>query len=71
VKTVENGYQGALMAPTEILASQHYESFQRQLTPFGIRIGFLSGRLTKKKRETMYAARSLLMRWILSSVRMP
>ena len=56
VKTVENGYQGALMAPTEILASQHYESFQRQLTPFGIRIGFLSGRLTKKKRETMYAS---------------
>ena len=56
VKTVENGYQGALMAPTEILASQHYESFLRQLSSFGIRIGFLSGRLTKKKRETMYAA---------------
>lgn len=56
VKTVENGYQGALMAPTEILASQHYEGFCRQLEPLGIRIGFLSGRLTKKKREAMYAA---------------
>ncbi|SHK82116.1 ATP-dependent DNA helicase RecG [Selenomonas ruminantium] len=55
VKTVENGYQGALMAPTEILASQHYEGFLRQLEPLGIRIGFLSGRLTKKKREEMYA----------------
>lgn len=56
VKTVENGYQGALMAPTEILASQHYEGFCRQLEPLGVRIGFLSGRLTKKKREEMYAA---------------
>lgn len=56
VKTVENGYQGALMAPTEILASQHYEGFRAQLEPLGIRLGFLSGRLTKKKREAMYAA---------------
>ena len=55
VKTVENGYQGALMAPTEILASQHYESFQKLLSDFGIRVGFLSGSLTKKKREEMYA----------------
>lgn len=55
VKTVENGYQGALMAPTEILASQHYESFQKLLSDFGLRVGFLSGRLTKKKREEMYA----------------
>lgn len=55
VKTVENGYQGALMAPTEILASQHYETFCRQLAATGIHIGFLSGRLTKKQREAMYA----------------
>lgn len=56
VKTVENGYQGALMAPTEILASQHYESFKGQLETLGIRVGFLSGRLTRKKREEMYEA---------------
>ena len=54
VKTVENGCQGAMMAPTEILAEQHYESFCRQLQPFGIRISFLSGRLTKKQREAVY-----------------
>lgn len=54
VKTVENGYQGALMAPTEILARQHYESFTKSLAGTGIRIGLLSGRLTKKKREDMY-----------------
>ena len=55
VKTVENGYQGALMAPTEILARQHYENFSKSLADTGIRIGLLSGRLTKKKREEMYA----------------
>ena len=54
VKTVENGYQGALMAPTEILAAQHYEKFHTSLTPLGIRVGFLSGRLTKKQREAIY-----------------
>ena len=56
VKTVENGWHGALMAPTEILAAQHYESFRKQLAPFGIRVGFLSGRLTKKKRQELYDA---------------
>ncbi len=54
VKTVENGYQGALMAPTEILAAQHYESFRQMLCPLGIRVGFLSGRLTPKQREVIY-----------------
>ena len=53
-KTVENGYQGALMAPTEILAEQHYQGFSKSLGSFGLRIGFLSGRLTKKQRDEMY-----------------
>lgn len=56
VKTVENGFQGAMMAPTEILAEQHYEGFVKQLAPLEIKVGFLSGRLTKKKRVEMYAA---------------
>jgi len=51
VKTIENGYQGALMAPTEILAEQHFASFTNLLNSCGIRIGFLSGKLTKKNRE--------------------
>ena len=55
VKTVENGCQGALMAPTEILAHQHYESLQKQLAPFGIRVAFLSGHLGKKAKEEIYA----------------
>ncbi|WP_027406360.1 ATP-dependent DNA helicase RecG [Anaerovibrio sp. RM50] len=54
VKTVENGYQGALMAPTEILARQHYEGFIKQLEPLGIKVALLSGKLTKKQREQIY-----------------
>ncbi|WP_276840187.1 ATP-dependent DNA helicase RecG, partial [Anaerovibrio lipolyticus] len=54
VKTVENGYQGALMAPTEILARQHYEGFVKQLEPLGVEVALLSGKLTKKQREQIY-----------------
>lgn len=56
VKTVENGFQGAFMAPTEILATQHYEKFSSQLSSFGIRVGLLSHKITasKKKREEVY-----------------
>lgn len=53
VKTVASGYQGAFMAPTDILASQHYESFSKLLEPIGIRVGFLSGKLTPKRRQEM------------------
>jgi len=56
VKTVESGQQGALMAPTEILARQHYEYLQELLAPLGVRVGFLSGRLTKKERTEIAAA---------------
>lgn len=54
VKAVENGFQGAMMAPTEILARQHFESFSGSLEPFGIRVALLSGRLTKKAKQEMY-----------------
>ena len=56
VKTVENGYQGAFMAPTEILANQHYETFTRLLDGLGIRVGLLSAKVTrtKKSREEVY-----------------
>ena len=56
VKTVENGFQGAFMAPTEILANQHYEKFSKQLSSFGIRVGLLSAKVTrtKKLREEIY-----------------
>lgn len=54
IKTVENGFQGALMAPTEILAHQHYDAFTEMLDGTGIRVGFLTGSLSKKKRGAVY-----------------
>lgn len=48
---VLNGYQGALMAPTEILASQHYDSFKEILERFNIKSELLVGSLTKKQKE--------------------
>jgi len=42
-KTVESGYQGAIIAPTEILAGQHYEGLGQLLEPLGIRTALLTG----------------------------
>ncbi len=50
---IENGYQAALMAPTEILATQHYLSARRLLEPAGYRIALLTGSLDdEQKRNT-------------------
>ena len=48
---VENGYQGALMAPTEILAQQHYNNLVQWLTPLGLSVGLFLGSQGKKVRE--------------------
>ena len=56
VKTVASGWQGAMMAPTEILAAQHYENLSAKLAPLGIRVGYLSGHLTPKQRREMHEA---------------
>lgn len=48
---VLNGYQGALMAPTEILAEQHYISLTETLEAFGIKVELLVGSLTKKQKQ--------------------
>ena len=49
---VENGYQGALMAPTEILAQQHYNNLIQWLTPLGLSTGLFLGSQRKKVRES-------------------
>jgi ATP-dependent DNA helicase RecG len=46
-----DGFQGALMAPTEILARQHYYSFQKYLEPLGVRVELLIGAMTAKERR--------------------
>ena len=37
-KAVENGYQGCIMVPTEILAAQHFETLEQYLQPYGVRM---------------------------------
>ena len=53
---VKRGWQCALMAPTEILAAQHYETAQRLLEPLGIKCGLLTGSLTPKNRRLAHEA---------------
>ena len=48
---IENGYQAAIMAPTEILAQQHYNNFVNWLTPMGISVGLFIGSIGKKQRQ--------------------
>lgn len=52
-KIVENGYQGALMAPTEILAIQHYEEFLKLFRGLPVRVAVLTGRTTAKERDAL------------------
>jgi ATP-dependent DNA helicase RecG len=48
---VENGYQAAIMAPTEILAEQHFYCFRRLLAPLGYRIDLVTGSLREKEKK--------------------
>jgi len=50
LQAMENGWQAALMAPTEILAEQHYQKLAGWLTPLGIRVAWLSGSQSKAER---------------------
>ncbi len=53
LKAVESGYQGAMMAPTEILAEQHFLYLQKVLEPLGVRVDLLTGSMPKKERENV------------------
>lgn len=50
----DNGFQSCLMAPTEILATQHYENIKRQLAPMNVRVEFLSGSTKMAKRREIH-----------------
>ena len=50
----DNGFQSCLMAPTEILATQHYETVKRMLAPMDIRVEFLSGSTKAAKRREIH-----------------
>ena len=52
---IDNGYQACMMAPTEILATQHYEGLREWVEILGLRMELLTGSTPKKKRELLLA----------------
>ena len=55
-QAIDNGYQAALMAPTEILAEQHFRKLSQLLVPLGVTVTWLTGSLkAKEKREAIAA----------------
>ncbi len=55
-QVIEHGFQAALMAPTEILAEQHFRKIQSLLTPLGVTTAWLAGRRKKVERESALSA---------------
>ena len=55
-QTYKNGYVSAFMAPTEILAEQHYANLSALLFPFGLRVAKLTGAMTAKEKRAVKAA---------------
>jgi len=53
---VENGYQGAFMAPTEILAEQHYQTMTRVLKGLPVRVALLTSGVPARRRQKIVAA---------------
>ncbi len=53
LQCVENGYQAAVMAPTEILAEQHYRKFTEWLAPLGIAVAWISSGIKKSDKKQM------------------
>lgn len=56
LQAVENNCQAVLMAPTELLAEQHYRNFKNWLEPLGIKVAFLSGNVKAQTRRDVLAA---------------
>ncbi|OEG73838.1 ATP-dependent DNA helicase RecG [Shewanella colwelliana] len=56
LQAIENGYQVAMMAPTELLAEQHAINFTAWLEPLGLKVGWLAGKLKGKARTQSLAS---------------
>lgn len=53
---IDNGLQACLMAPTEILATQHYETISKMVAPLGIEVALLTGSTGKRERQRIHNA---------------
>jgi len=53
LQAIGTGYQAAIMAPTEILAHQHLQNFQRWLVPLNLEVGWLAGKIKGKARKNV------------------
>ncbi len=53
---IKNGFQAALMAPTEILAVQHYHTISKFLEPLGVKVDLLTGSVKSKERKSVIAS---------------
>jgi ATP-dependent DNA helicase RecG len=56
LRAIENGFQCAILAPTELLAEQHYRSFRAWFEPIGVTTTFLSGQLKNSERQKALTA---------------
>ncbi|HTT10640.1 MAG TPA: ATP-dependent DNA helicase RecG [Burkholderiaceae bacterium] len=54
-RAIDAGYQAALMAPTEILAEQHFGRIEQWLAPLGVHVAWLTGRLTAAEKRAAHA----------------
>ena len=54
-QAVDSGFQAALMAPTEILADQHFRKIAAWMEPLGVKVAWLTGSLKKKEKQVAYA----------------
>ncbi len=55
LQAVESGYQAVLMAPTEILAEQHWRKLSGWLAPLGLKVAWLSGGMKRKEKQAVVA----------------
>ena len=56
LQTIENNHQSVVLAPTEILAEQHYQNFQKWLSPLGVQVALLTGQLKASERKKILSA---------------
>lgn len=56
LQAIENGYQSVILAPTELLAEQHYKTFQTWLEPLGVNVAILSGQMKTSVRQQILSS---------------